>query len=52
MNTLGLHVPPPTIAQLRARAASGLRGCIAAREQLKARITEQLRQEVNQGRAG
>ena len=38
--------PEPTTAQLKARAASGLSGCVAARKALQQRVVEQLRREV------
>lgn len=38
--------PEPTTQQLQLKAASGLNGCIAAREELKRRKLAQLRKEL------
>lgn len=43
---LKLHSPQPTKAQLQARAASDLKGCVQARRDLVKVVCAQLRKEV------
>jgi hypothetical protein len=44
--SLTLVKPEPTKAQLQARAASGLKGCVQARRDLVKAVCAQLRKEV------